>query len=301
MKALALCAVSALALSTAACAQRDNHSAAKSGRLDCPEQAGDLKRTDISPDGKSCEYQIADGAHVTLRLVDLDSKGPDILLTRLETELRAEAAMEEGVQTAETDAAKAAKEARQDAEEAQKAVEEATADSEKAWSASDSAKDASEISEVEQTVEAKLKERGLSDGDQSASVVLPGVRIEADGKDDSAHISMPGMRIDAEGDGAAIRLGRMHIDTDNDKAVVKAVSDVRLRGEGLARTKRGIQAMFVYAGDNLGGGYKYVGYEVAGPKTGPLTVAIIKSKKSGGFHGDVYGDVKRLVRRNGGV
>jgi hypothetical protein len=301
MKALALCAVSALALSTAACAQRDSHSAAMTGRLDCPEQAGDLKRTSISPDGKSCEYQIADGAHVSLKLVALDAKGPDTLLTRLETDLRAEAATDEGVQTAETDAAKAVEEARQDAAEAQKAEAEARADSEKAWSASDSARDASEISEVERTVDSKLKERGLSEGDQSASVVLPGVRIDADGKDDSAHISMPGVRIDAEGDGAAIRLGRMHIDTDNDKAVVKAVSDVRLRGEGLARTKRGIQAMFVYAGDNLGGGYKYVGYEVAGPKTGPLTVAIIKSKKSGGFHGDVYGDVKRLVRRNGGV
>lgn len=301
MKALALCAVSVLALSAASCAPRDTQSAVKTGRLACPEQAGDLKRTNAASDGKSCEYEIADGAHVTLRLVALDAGGADGLLARLETELRAEAAVAEGDQTTKAAASQAVKDARQDAAEAQKAASEAQADSEKAWSASDSAKDAAEISEVERTVDAKLRERGLSDGDQSARVELPGVRIEADGNDESAHISMPGVRIDAEGDGAAIRVGRMHIDTDSDKAVVKAMSDVRLRGEGLARAKRGLQAMFVYAGDNLGGGYKYVGYEVAGPKTGPLTVAIIKSKKSGGFHGDVYGDVKRLVRRNGGV
>jgi hypothetical protein len=76
---------------------------------------------------------------------------------------------------------------------------------------------------------------------------------------------------------------------------------VRMRGEGFSMRKRGIRAMFVYAGDDIGGGYKYVGYEASGPRTGPLAVAVVKSKADSGFHGDIYGDVKRLVRRNGGT
>ena len=139
-----------------------------------------------------------------------------------------------------------------------------------------------------------------SDGG-AAHVSLPGLQVDADDKSDSAHVSLPGLNIDAKGDGAAVRMGNVHIVTNNDKVDLYSTSETRLRGEGFSRTRNGVSAMFVYAGDNLGGGYKYVGYEAAGPKTGPLTVAIVKSRKEGGFHGDVYGDVKRLVRRNGGI
>ena len=293
MRALTLCAVSALALGSAACSHRDGHSAAMTGRLDCPEHSGDLKRISAAADGKSCEYEITDGAQVSLMLMPVDAKGPEAVLSQLETGLKAETATADAVKA--TDASGRAK--------AGKALAQAKADSGKAWSASDTADDDSDTSEVERTVNAKLKEHGLGDddGEKSAHVDVAGVKVDADEKTDSAHVSLPGVHIDAEGDGAAIRVGPVHIDTNSDKAVVKAVSDVRLRGEGLARAKRGIQAMFVYAGDNLGGGYKYVGYEAAGPKTGPLTVAVIKSRKEGGFHGDIYGDVKRLVRRNGGI
>jgi len=57
--------------------------------------------------------------------------------------------------------------------------------------------------------------------------------------------------------------------------------------------------MFIYKGDDLPGGYRVVGYEAGGPKSGPITVAVVKSKES--FDGDdIYNDVKRLVRKNGG-
>jgi hypothetical protein len=293
MKALTLCAVSVLALSASACSHRNVPSAAMTGRLDCPETSGALKRISAAADGKSCDYGIADGAQVSLKLLPVGAKGAEALLAQLEANLRAETAITGTVNPVDT---------RRD-DLAAKAVAEARTDSAQAWSTSDTAQDAVETSEVASKVDAKLKERGLGgDGDQtSAHVDMPGLHVNADDKTDSAHVSLPGVHIDAQGDGAAIRVGPLHIDTDTNRAVVKAVSDVRLRGEGFSRVQHGLQAMFVYAGDDLGGGYKYVGYEAAGPKTGPLTVAIVKSRKEGGFHGDVYGDVKRLVRRNGGI
>lgn len=299
MKAITLGAVSLLALGASACSHRDTHSAAATGRLDCPIESGALKRVSAAPDGKSCEYEIADGAQVSLKLMPVDASGASGLLSRLEADLKAET-MDAKAQVAKPeDGAKVKDTVATATADAAKAIDKAAA-SDKAWSASDSAEDAS-ASEIERRVDDKLRERGLSTDNKSAHVVMPGVRVDADEANDSAHVSLPGVHIDAEGNGAAIRVGPLHIDTDSEKAVVKATTDVRLRGEGLERTKRGLQAMFVYAGDNLGGGYKYVGYEAAGPKTGPLTVAIIRSRKDGGFHGDVYGDVKRLVRRNGGI
>ena len=76
--------------------------------------------------------------------------------------------------------------------------------------------------------------------------------------------------------------------------------DVRLRGEALSREKRGMRATFIYAGDDLSGGYKYLGYEASGPKTGPIVVAVVKSTTEN-RHDDMYDDVKKLVRRNGGT
>ena len=77
--------------------------------------------------------------------------------------------------------------------------------------------------------------------------------------------------------------------------------DVRLRGEALNPEKRGMRATFIYTGDDLGDGYRYVGYEAGGPKRGPITVAVVKSKTEDHDDNDLYGAVKKLVRRNGGV
>ena len=293
MKTLKLCAVSALALCATACSHREVRSAANTGRLDCPETAGNLTRISAAADGKSCEYQIADGAQVSLKLMPVGAEGPNALLAKLTAELKGEVAVDKAAKPA--DASGGAK--------ADEVVAQANADVAKAWSSTSADDEDTEVSDIERKVDAKLKERGLSDDSdpQSAHVRLPGIQVDADDKTNSAKVSLPGIHIDAKGDGAAVRVGNVHIVSNDDSVDLNSVSDTRLRGEGLSRTQRGISAMFVYAGDNLGGGYKYVGYEAAGPKTGPLTVAIVKSRKEGGFHGDVYGDVKRLVRRNGGI
>jgi len=46
-------------------------------------------------------------------------------------------------------------------------------------------------------------------------------------------------------------------------------------------------------------GYRFVGYEAGGPKAGPLTVAVVRSRKADADR--ISGDVVRLVRLNGGV
>jgi hypothetical protein len=81
--------------------------------------------------------------------------------------------------------------------------------------------------------------------------------------------------------------------------VIQVEKDVRLRGEALSPEKRGFRATYILATDNLRDGYRAVGYEAGGPKAGPITVAVVKSRSGQRDH--VLSDVKRLVRRNGGI
>ncbi|MET0274126.1 MAG: hypothetical protein ABW360_14160, partial [Phenylobacterium sp.] len=134
------------------------------------------------------------------------------------------------------------------------------------------------------------------------------VRIENDGKTvvtdaggESAHVHLPGIHIDAKDDDAQVKIGGLTINAQDDQATIRISRDVRLKGEAFSREKRGVRATFIYTGKNLPGGYRLVGYEAAGPKAGPLAVAVVKSKDESTDSGDVYGDVKKLVRRNGGV
>ena len=175
-------------------------------------------------------------------------------------------------------------------QDAQRALEEAQSDAEAAQAREDAAADKDPETwtgdEIEARVNAKLKEKGLSSGPSGA---------------DEAHVDLPGLHIDAGDESAQVRVGPLHIDAQGDNATVRSLKETRLRGEGFSTERRGLRAMFVYAGDKLGGGYSFVGYEAAGPKAGPLAVAVVKSRARHGNHSDIYGDVKRLVRRNGGV
>ncbi|HEX5379854.1 MAG TPA: hypothetical protein VFW47_14855, partial [Phenylobacterium sp.] len=233
-----------------------------------------------------------DDAEVTLTLMPVTGGDAGATLARLETELKAETTPLPGAPVAEApgktgtaaDAAKASAEAQADAARAgPKAAEDqadapGTGDAKVEW----------DDRTIEAKVNAKLREKGIDVEDGGSG-------------GDSAHVDMPGIHINARGDKADVHVGPIHIDANGETATVKSFKDVRMRGEAFSRTKRGVRAMFLYAGDDLGNGYKYVGYEAAGPRTGPLAVAVVRSKTSGGFHGDVYGDVKRLVRRNGGT
>jgi len=273
MKPLLLLSACALALTTAAGCAPSGPPKARAA-LDCPATQGDLDRTSAAADGKSCVYASRDGDEVSLRLLPVSTSYQATLLP-IEQELQGEVQTEQEAAAAKAAAADAdAKVAVADAKTS------ASAASEAARAAKEAADDA--VSE-------------LKDSDDEDSGKGPhGPRNER------AHIDLPGIHIDADDSGKAdVNVGMIHVNAGEDGAVVRMSRDVRLRGEALSPEKRGFRATYILAKDNLKDGWKAVGYEAAGPKTGPITVAVVKSKT--GEHHDIFGDVKRLVRRNGGV
>ncbi|HEY9216862.1 MAG TPA: hypothetical protein VIO94_02350, partial [Phenylobacterium sp.] len=129
------------------------------------------------------------------------------------------------------------------------------------------------------------------------------VKVENDDDDSSSEVvdvAIPGLRIHADdaNDRADIRIGGTEILADSDGAVMRQVRDVRLRGQSLSREKRGIRARLVIAGNVAP--YSYLEYEVGGPKSGPVAVALVRAREGDGMTHD-HDDVRRLVRRNGGV
>jgi len=271
MKPLYLVAASALALTAAACGPKVP---AVRAALDCPPTQGDLTRTSASPDGKACTYTNGGGAEVTLQLVNVTGS-PDATLAAIETTLLANRTAPAA--TAEGDAKTPAQ-----------AVKAASADA-----AKDAAKAAKEAADDTKGVTVQVSVNDKHDHDTgivtedggTTRVNLPGIHVVANDSDDTAKVRVGPLTIDAGDDGATVRMRR----------------DVRLRGEALNPEKRGLRAMFIYTGDDLPEGYRFVGYEAGGPKRGPITVAVVKSKSEGPDGGDLYPDVKKLVRKNGGV
>lgn len=265
LKALYLIAVSSLALGAAAC----QPPAKTLTRLDCPATQGNLTRVGAAADGRSCAYVSENGAEVSLRVVEVKG-GLQATLANLEQELRSFAPPKRpaAAASAEPDPAKATVGAASpDAEAAAaKASAEARADAGGRFS-----------------VEISKDEDAGSDGGV-VRVDIPGIHIEADEANEQA----------------SVRIGGMEIDADERSSTFRQVRDVRLRGESLSRQRRGVRARLVLAGEQVEPTYSYVEYEAGGRKTGPLAVALVRSK-AGDPMGHDHGDVERLVRRNGGV
>jgi hypothetical protein len=291
MRPLFLLAASALALSVGACGPK---TPAARAALDCPMREGDLTRTSASPDGKVCTYSTSSGAEVTLQLVSTQG-GVDSALTAIETNLlagrvkpaedaKADAKGPDAKGEVKDDKAAKAEDVKGATSDADKAAKEAAADADKTGVHVNVADGKNDVHVALKDGKSVVVTDGDTDADGNVRVNLPGIHVVANERDDSAQVSVGPIHIDAGGDGATIRMRR----------------DVRLRGEALNPDRRGMRAMFIYKGDDLPDGYRVVGYEAGGPKSGPITVAVVKSKES--FDGDdIYNDVKRLVRKNGGV
>lgn len=273
MKSLLFLSACVALLGVAGCAPRTPPTARIA--LDCPTQKGDLKLTSTAPDRKTCTYVTRDGDEISLRLLPV-STSYEAALEPLEQELQGE------IQT-DQDAAKAT--TAKAAENVAKASG-ATA-SEAARVAKQAADDALSHSpdagkDRDQTGGKVTVDSGGARGDHT-DISLPGIHISADDDKDTAKIDVGGVHIDGGENGATIRTLR----------------DVRLRGEAFSREKRGFRATYILAKDNLKDGWTSVGYEAAGPKAGPVTVAVFKVRS--GHRHNVAEDVKRLVRDNGGV
>lgn len=273
MKPLLLLAAASL-IPLAACT---SNTKAPRAALDCPATQGGLTRTSAAADGKSCIYASADGAEVTLRLIPV-SGSPYAALDQLENTLLAEAdaQTEAGAKTLATADTRPTTASVADA---RRAAEEASKDAAGAEVLADSPPD--------DGVDIHMKDGQVvvDEGGGTTRVSLPGIDIEADEGQDSARI----------------RIGPLHVDASGEEAVIRVRRDVRLKGEALSREKRGIRATFISEGKSLPEGAQFLGYEAGGPKRGPLAVAIVRANEELHDDGDIYRDVKRLVRKNGGV
>lgn len=189
--------------------------------LDCPPTQGDLKRTSVSADGRTCAYADTDGDEVSLRLIPV-ATSPQAALAPIEQELQALV---------------------------------------------------------------------------PPPPPIPPLAEDDDG--DRADISLPGVNIQADGDRADVKVGSLHVDANSGGAVIREAHETRLQGEQLSPKRRGYRAAYIVARSDLPGGLTSLGYEAGGPKTGPLTVAILKMKSRNSEV--IHRDVRRLVRRNAGI
>jgi hypothetical protein len=290
MKPLYLAAASALALTAAACGPKTPPARAA---LECPLKQGELTRTMATPDGKTCTYASSDGAEVTLQLVST-AGGVDTALARIETTLLANR------QAPKPDEAKPAAEVSgKDATKATSSAAQAEAE------ARGDAKGGVQLhadADGNVKVDSDFKAKG-KDVDAVHVELKDGRTVVTESDDGTTRVNLPGIHIVANdaNDSARVQVGPIKIDAGGDDFTVRMRRDVRLRGEQLNPEKRGVRAMFIYTGADLPDGYRFVGYEAGGPKRGPITVAVVKSKSERDSGDEIYHDVKRLVRKNGGV
>ncbi|WP_312165359.1 hypothetical protein [Phenylobacterium sp.] len=263
MKTTLLIAASAMALT--ACTRDASHAVT---RLDCPGKEGDLTRVSSAPDGKTCVYRSPDGAQVSLELTPVVDSA-QATLARIETDLRSTP----GPMTPDAEAAQA---------EVSATIAEAAALKANVGAI------AAEVARVHAEAAA---DAGISPSSKGSGA--------SDGG--SNRIDLPGVHVSEEGDSANVRIGPLRVDANGDDTTVNIYRDVRMKGEAFSTQKRGVRATFIYTGKDLPAGYRYVGYEAGGPKTGPLTVAKVRSKLNTESGDKIYHDVQELVRRNGGV
>jgi hypothetical protein len=272
MKPLLFGAAGAALLVTAAACTPSGPPVARAA-LDCPASEGDLSRQSVAPDGKTCDYVTRGGDQVQLRLIPVTGSYQAALVP-IEQELGAEVQSDQQVAEARV------KQAEADAQAAEKSAKSTSAD---AKGAAEAAKQAANDA-LGEARNAEAAAKDASEADAVTHIDLPGIHITAD---------------DSGGGRANVNVGSVHVNAGDQGAEIRVDKPVRLRGEALSPEKRGFRATYILAKDNLRDGWRAVGYEAAGPKVGPITVAVVKSRS--GEHDHILNDVKRLVHRNGGV
>jgi hypothetical protein len=279
MRLIALTAASALALGAAACAPHIDY--AHKTALDCPDRQGELTRTGVSADHKSCTYRASEGAEITLQLTPVSNGDAGATLSAIEATLT-------GPATPAADGGKSPAAPPKTATPAAPAA-----------SGNDAERAAREASEDAGAGRSSSKDSDWDSHDKETVTINGKPVVSTD--NDNAHVRLPGLHIDADDNNAKVDIAGMHIDANEDHTTFRMFRDVRLRGEAFSREKRGLRAFFLVKQDNLPDGYRFVGYSASGPKAGPLTVALVRSREEVN-HGDhLYRDIQRLVRLNGGA
>jgi hypothetical protein len=143
-------------------------------------------------------------------------------------------------------------------------------------------------------------------GAESVDIDLPGVSIESKGE--NAEIRMPGIQVDAKDGGAQVRIGPLTVDADDttgDAKIAVGEQEVSVKAKDEAAeirtTHRGedVRRTYILADERrTDGGWELVGYEARGPKSGPVVVAVARSKHR--KDDDVFDSAKALVQHNVG-
>jgi hypothetical protein len=114
--------------------------------------------------------------------------------------------------------------------------------------------------------------------DQKANIRVAGIHVDADDRTNSAHIQ----------GGHALMGGRgnFSIDANNSGAIIRSRS-----------IGPNVNQALILASEHPGPeGWRAVGYEAQGPRSGPLVVAIVQSRS--GEHDRLFQDVKALVHKS---
>lgn len=253
--------------------------------LQCPESIGALTRKgSAQADGKVCIYTGPRGAEVELHLVTFGDDGAEPILKGFETRLLGSMPRTAAdISRSSADLARAdAASARADAQVARADADAARAD---ARASADATPDSAHVSAPGLKVDAE--------GDR-ASVRMPGIHVEANG--DKADVRIGGFTIRANDSGASVN-GRMTTGADTDSVSINARDDaaeIRTRAPGDA-----IRQTYLLTDNRPSeAGWRMVGYEARGPRTGPIVVATVRSRERNAD--GVFDDAKELVALNVG-
>lgn len=222
--------------------------------LQCPQTMGILTRKgSAQAEGTVCTYAGPRGAEVTLHLIGLKpGDNVDDVLKMFERRLtRDMPSAAEAIANGQREAARAEAEAARAEAEAERADAQA-------------AKADAQAARAEAT----------ASGSKSAG--------------DTAHVRLPGLSVDAQGEKANVRIGPIHIRSDNEDANVNIDADgetvnIQAHDDGAEiRTRESGGATratwLLTDGRRSQEGWRSVGYQARGPEGGPIVLVTVRTK-----------------------
>ena len=119
-------------------------------------------------------------------------------------------------------------------------------------------------------------------GDQNAKIRVAGISIDADDRSNSVHM---------EGGHMPFHHGQFTVDANDNGAIIRT----RRVGPDISET-------LILAADQPGPeGWRAVGYQARGPRSGPLVLAVVKMKGDDhDGHDQMFDDVQSLVKKSAG-
>jgi hypothetical protein len=237
-------------------------------KLDCPEEKGGFKRMSTAPDGRSCTYSGEDDSTLELKLVNV-SGNVDTALNGVENEAHALVPVQPEADAPTPPEQPAAAGAPQAAVPASGPVDVSI-----------------------HPAGSKLPDGRSGDHDRNdVNIDLPGIHIHAN--DDKAKVRVAGIKVDADDEhdtahveGKTSFTGSFKVDTHDGGAIVRVDnSDTNIR--------RRVQ----FSSDTAGPQGDYTaGYVAHGPRSGPLVVAVVRSKDRRHDNDGLFDDAARLVK-----